>query len=129
MTNKVLVVEDYEDARRLYKQMLEDLGFNVIEASDGYEAVEQFNEEHPNLILMDMALPGMDGVAATRHIKDVTETKPVPIIGITAHGNFYNDRAVEAGCDAIMTKPIDLNKLKSIISLYLNCPAEEGLQN
>jgi CheY-like chemotaxis protein len=119
MAKKVLVVEDYEDARRLYKKMLEQIGFSVLEAEDGYQALEQYNQEHPELILMDMALPGMDGVAATRRIKDVTETADVPIIGITAHGNFYNERAMEAGCDAIVTKPIDLNKLSSIISLYL----------
>jgi two-component system, cell cycle response regulator DivK len=119
MTKKILVVEDYDDARRLYRQMLEEIGFSVLEAEDGYEALEQFNLEHPHLILMDMALPGMDGVAATRRIKDMHESLEVPIIGITAHGNFYNDRAVEAGCDAIITKPIDLKKLRSIISLYL----------
>lgn len=119
MPNTILVVEDYDDARRMYKKMLEDLGFQVIEAADGYEAVEQFDKKHPNLVLMDMALPGMDGVAATRHIKEMAEIDGIPIIGITAHGNFYNARAVEAGCDAMVTKPIDLKKLSSIISLYL----------
>ncbi len=119
MPKTILVVEDYEDARRLYKQMLEDIGFCVIEAADGYEALEQFNQKHPSLILMDMALPGMDGVAATRHIRDTVGVSNITIIGMTAHGNFYNNRAVEAGCDAIVTKPIDLNKLSSIISLYL----------
>ena len=119
MPNKVLIVEDYADARRLYKRMLEEIGFCVIEAEDGYEALEQFNQEQPDLILMDMALPGMDGLAATRHIKEMSEINDIPIIGITAHGNFYNERAVEAGCDTIVTKPIDLEKLSSIISLYL----------
>ena len=119
MSKKVLVVEDYEDARRLYKQMLEDLGFSVIEAADGYEAIEQFNENHPKLILMDMALPSMDGLAATRRIKNLAKTNGVSIIGITAHGNFYNKRAIEAGCDAIVSKPIDLKKLSRIISKYL----------
>lgn len=119
MSKTILVVEDYEDARRLYKQMLEDLGFGVIEAADGYEAVEKFNQDHPNLILMDMALPGMDGLAATRRIRDIIGTDEVSIIGITAHGNFYNKKAIEAGCDAIVSKPIDLKKLGRIISRYL----------
>ena len=120
MPNTILVVEDHDDSRRLYKQMLEEAGFCVIEAADGYEALEQFKEKHPNVILMDMALPSMDGLAATRRIKDMMEIDNVPIIGITAHGNFYNDRAIEAGCDAIISKPIDLDKLKSIISFFMN---------
>jgi CheY-like chemotaxis protein len=120
MPKTILVVEDYDDARRLYKQMLEDLGFSVIEARDGYEALEKFNQELPNLILMDMALPGMDGLAATRRIKDTTAgAKGITIIGITAHGNFYNKRAIDAGCDAIVSKPIDLKKLSRIIAKYL----------
>ena len=119
MPNTILVVEDYDDARRLYRKMLEEIGFSVIEASDGYEALEQFKKGHPSLILMDMSLPAMDGLSATRRIKDMIEIENLPIIGITAHGNFYNERAIEAGCDAIISKPIDLNKLNSIISLYL----------
>jgi CheY-like chemotaxis protein len=122
MPNTILVVEDYDDSRRLYKQMLAQAGFCVIEATDGYEALEQVKAKQPNLILMDMALPIMDGLAATRRIKDMMEMEmqDIPIIGITAHGNFYNERAIEAGCDAIVSKPIDLDKLKSIISLFLN---------
>jgi CheY-like chemotaxis protein len=119
MANTILVVEDYEDARSLYRKMLEDVGFSVIEAADGYDALERVKEYSPNLILMDMALPSMDGLAATRRIKEMTEMKDVPIIGITAHGNFYNERAMEAGCDAIITKPIESNTLYSMISLYL----------
>jgi CheY-like chemotaxis protein len=120
MAKKILIVEDYDDARRLYKHMLEHIGFSVIEAADGYEAVEKFNEEHPNLVLMDMALPCMDGLAATRRIKQANEIDDVPVIGITAHGNFYNEKAIEAGCDAIMSKPIDLNKMSSLISFYVS---------
>jgi CheY-like chemotaxis protein len=120
MPNTILVVEDHNDSRRLYKQILEEAGFFVIEAADGYEALEQVKAKQPNLILMDMALPSMDGLAATRRIKDMVEIDNVPIIGITAHGNFYNDRAIEAGCDAIVSKPIDLDKLQSIISLFMN---------
>ena len=119
MPKTILVVEDYEDARRLYRQMLEDLGFSVIEAGDGYEAVEKFNQDRVHLILMDMALPGMDGLAATRRIRDIISVDDLPIIGITAHGNFYNKKAIEAGCDAIVSKPIDLKKLGRIISKYL----------
>lgn len=119
MPNTILVVDDYDDTRRLYKVMLEQTGFRVLEAADGYKAAAQAKKEHPNLILMDMSMPGMDGLAATRLIKDMTEMRDTTIIGITANGNFYNEKAIEAGCDAIITKPIDLNKLSSIVLLYV----------
>ncbi len=64
-------------------------------------------------------MPGMDGLAATRLIKDMDETSETTIIGITANGNFYNEKAIEAGCDAIITKPIGIDKLTSIILLYV----------
>jgi two-component system alkaline phosphatase synthesis response regulator PhoP len=99
--------------------MLEQMGFRVVEADDGYRAAAQAKKEHPNLVLMDMSMPGMDGLAATRLIKDMTELRDTTIIGITANGNFYNEKAIEAGCDAIITKPIDLDKLSSIVLLYV----------
>ncbi len=120
MPNTILIVEDYEDTRRLYKRMLEERGFRVLEAADGYEAVQCAKEEQPDLILMDMSLPWMDGLAATRRIKDMVESMEVPVIGITAHGNFYNDKAIDAGCDSIISKPVDIETLDSVISLYLH---------
>jgi CheY-like chemotaxis protein len=119
MPNTILVVEDYDDTRRLYKLMLETEGYRVLEASDAYKAAALVKKELPNLILMDMSMPGMNGVSATRLIREMFEARNITIIGITAHGNFYNEKAMAAGCNSIISKPIDINKLNSIISLYL----------
>lgn len=119
MPNTILVVDDYEDTRRLYKLMLEDLGFRALEAADGYKAVALVRKEHPNLVLMDMSMPGMDGIGATRLIKEMSDMRDVTIIGITANGNQYNEQAIEAGCDAVISKPIDVKTLSSIITLYV----------
>jgi CheY-like chemotaxis protein len=100
--------------------MLELRGFRVMEAADGYEAVECAERETPDLILMDMSLPGMDGLAATRRIKKTEEGQDVPIIGITAHGNFYNDKAMDVGCDLIISKPVDIETLETVISMYVS---------
>jgi two-component system cell cycle response regulator DivK len=119
MPNTILVVDDYEDTRRLYVMMLEDLGFRVLEADDGYHAVAMVRKEHPNLVLMDMSMPGMDGIGATKLIKEMIDMTDVTIIGITANGNLYNEKAIEAGCDAIISKPIEIKTLSSMISLYV----------
>lgn len=119
MPNTILVVEDYDDARRLYKLMLEKVGFRVLDAPNAFKAAALVKKELPNLILMDMSMPGMDGLAATRIIREMIEVRGVTIIGMTAHGNLYNDRAIAAGCDAIVSKPIDIDKLTGLISLYL----------
>lgn len=117
--NTILVVEDYEDTRRLYKQLLEERGFRVVEATDGYEAIESTQAEQPDLILMDMSLPMMDGLSATKRIKEIENAKEVPVIGITAHGNFYNEKAIKAGCDLVVSKPLDITMLETVVSLYL----------
>jgi CheY-like chemotaxis protein len=119
MQNTILIVEDYEDTRRIYKLMLEQCGFRVVEASDGYEAIESTKKEHPDLILMDMSLPSMDGLSAMRRIKEMESAKEVPVIGMTAHGNFYNVKAIKAGCDLVISKPLDMTKLETVVSLYL----------
>jgi CheY-like chemotaxis protein len=116
----VLVAEDYEDSRMLLKHKLELLGYRVLEAADGYEAVECATEHHPDLILMDMAMPFMDGLDAARYIKEGEKTSDVPIICLTAHTNSYAQKAMHAGCDMVISKPIDLNNLKPIISMFLD---------
>lgn len=117
MKQTILVVEDYEDSRYMMKIRLEKMGFRVLEATDGYEALDIIKEHQPDLILMDLSLPLMDGLATTRYIKDMKEG--VPIVAVTAHKNYYGDKAIEAGCDEIIAKPVEINELKATLSHYL----------
>jgi CheY-like chemotaxis protein len=102
----VLVVEDYQDAREMYAAYLQFSGFEVAEASNGVEAVEKATSLLPDLVLMDLALPRMDGWEATRRLKGDARTRHIPIVALTGHalaGHAHGAR--EAGCDAFVTKP------------------------
>ena len=119
MTKTILVVEDFKDTRILMRFMLESLGYNVLEAEDGWKAVESVKRQVPDLILMDMALPYTDGLAATKIIRRIKETSEIPIIAFTASGEFIQKQAIEAGCDALLMKPLDSEKLQSVLDKYL----------
>jgi CheY-like chemotaxis protein len=114
---KVLLVEDFEDTRLFMRLALEDHGFIVFEAEDGQKAVENANREKPDVILMDLTMPRMDGFAAAKLIRQNDQLKDVPIIAITAHQetDFRSD-AKASGFDAYVTKPIDVNWLKELIT-------------
>ena len=102
----VLVVEDYEDAREMYAAYLQFSGYRVAEATNGIEAVEKTLELLPDIILMDLALPKMDGWEATRRLKTDERTKHIPIVALTGHALAgYAEGARQAGCDAFVTKP------------------------
>lgn len=120
MAKTILVVEDFKDTRILMKFILEGLGYNVLEAEDGWKAVESVKRQVPDLILMDMALPYTDGIAATKIIRRIKETSEIPIIAFTASGEFIQKQAMEAGCDALLMKPLDSDKLQSVLDKYLN---------
>ena len=110
MTNEqkplVLVVDDYQDAREMYAEYLNFSGFRVIEASTGTEAVEKAFAQRPDVILMDLSLPGMDGWAATRQLKNDERTKSIPVVALTGHALAgASEGARLAGCDAFVTKP------------------------
>jgi CheY-like chemotaxis protein len=108
----ILVVEDNEMNRDMLTRRLARRGFQIITASDGREAVERSERERPDLILMDMSLPVMDGWEATRQIKQRPDTCRIPVIALTAHAMAGDrDRAFEAGCDDYDTKPITLSVL------------------
>lgn len=119
MNKKILVAEDQTDIRKMMKILLELHGFDVIEAADGYEAVEKAVDESPDLILMDMAMPVMDGLDSSRAIRRHEALHDVPIVAVTAFGEFYADRAHEAGCTDILQKPIDFTRLKPIVEHYM----------
>jgi two-component system cell cycle response regulator DivK len=114
---KLLLVEDFEDTRLFMRLELEEQGFIVFEAENGKVAVETAARETPDVILMDLTLPLMDGFEATKLIRQNESLKNVPIIAITAHheDDFRND-AKASGFDAYVTKPIDVNWLKELIA-------------
>lgn len=120
MPKTVLIVEDYADTRTMMKFLLERLGFTVLEAANGQEACDRVKEKHPDLILMDLSLPIMDGFTATQTIRKYDGLAKVPIIAVTAYGNSYYKRAIEAGCDDLINKPLDFDNLEPILNQYLS---------
>jgi CheY-like chemotaxis protein len=102
----VLVVEDYQDAREMYTEYLRFSGYDVVEAANGYEAIERANALVPDIVLMDLALPRMDGWEATRRLKEGPRTAHIPIVALTGHALAgHADSALKAGCDSFVTKP------------------------
>lgn len=102
----VLVVEDYQDAREMYAAYLQFSGYRVAEATNGIEAIEQANALLPDIILMDLALPKMDGWEATRRLKMDEKTRHIPIVALTGHALAgHAEGARQAGCDSFVTKP------------------------
>jgi two-component system, cell cycle response regulator DivK len=113
---KILVVEDFEDTRYMIKVWLELKGHNVTEAVNGQQAIEIAPIERPNLILMDLNMPGIDGFAATRQILEQSETQSIPVIAVSAHlGQEWRDKAIAAGCLEFLAKPVDFKKLEALI--------------
>lgn len=120
MSKTVLIVEDYADIRMIMKILVEFHGYHTIVASDGYEAVQTVKQFHPDLILMDIAMPIMDGITATRIIREFDDFPQIPIIAITAYGNLYHEKALKAGCDQVIDKPVDFDNLKPLLQRYLD---------
>src|SRR6185503_9611313 len=112
----IMVVEDYDDTRLLLKIGLEGLGYNVLEASNGQEAVDIAGREHPDLILMDLDLPILDGIAATQAIRQHANLETVPIVAVTAYPMSYSHvKAFAKGCNEYMPKPIDMTELANLV--------------
>jgi two-component system, cell cycle response regulator DivK len=102
----VLVVEDYQDAREMYAAYLQFSGFRVAEATNGFEAIDKTLELMPDIILMDLALPKMDGWEATRRLKLDDRTRHIPVVALTGHALAgHAEGARQAGCDSFVTKP------------------------
>ena len=113
----VLLVEDTEDNRMMMRRLLELSGYQVSEAVNGLEAVKAAEREAPNIILMDLSLPIVDGLAATRRIRQLPNLASVPIIAVSAHDTAdFHAEALAAGCDAYITKPVDYTELEDLIS-------------
>ena len=116
---KVLIVEDYADSRKFMKTLVESYGYRVIEAIDGEEAVQMAKYGHPDLILMDLAMPIMDGLATTRVIRGFEDMERMPIVAVSAYGEAYYRQALEAGCDDLISKPLEIAALEPILNKYL----------
>ena len=117
---KVLVVEDFEDTRAVMRLELEQRGFRVIEATDGKQGVELAARERPDIIIMDIGLPLMDGIEATRRIRGDNSLRDVLIVALTAHHETeYRAQALAAGCDAYVTKPVDFDWLIDLLGRLL----------
>jgi CheY-like chemotaxis protein len=119
MSKKVLIVEDVADLRRMMKILVELYGYETDVAADGYEAIEKVKDSRFDLILMDLMMPVLDGAVAVDIIQNVEGIKDVPIIGLTAYPDIYAYRALEAGCDRVIPKPLDFKKLKPLLSQYI----------
>lgn len=120
MKKTILIVEDYVDTRTMMRFLLQKYGYEIIEAANGQEAVEVTEQHHPSLILMDISMPVMDGLEATRVIRKLNGCSKIPIIAVTAYGNSYYRQALEAGCDDLINKPLDFTNLEPILEQYLS---------
>lgn len=117
---KILIVEDNEMNSDMLSRRLVRKGFDVVIAVDGVQGVAMARSERPDLILMDMSLPGLDGWTATQQVKAAPETRAIPVIALTAHAmSGDREKALAAGCDDFDTKPVDLPRLLEKIQGFL----------
>lgn len=116
----VMVVEDFDDTRQLIALELRKAGYEVVELSDGREAVEAVRRRCPDLVLLDLSLPGCDGLSAAFRMREVGAMCHVPIVACTAHdAALHRDAALAAGCDEYLTKPLDMERLKEVVGRLL----------
>jgi two-component system cell cycle response regulator DivK len=124
---RVLLVDDYPDAREMYTEYLEFSGFDVVEAGNGMEALQRAVESTPDIILMDLSLPVMDGWEATRRLKADRRTASIPVVALTGHALAgISEGAKQAGCDAFVTKPCLPEDLVREIRKILDGPSSSA---
>ena len=120
MSKRILVVEDQEDNRQILRDLLTSVGYEVIQAENGEEALATAARERPDLILMDIQLPGIDGLALTRRLKSDPATRSIPIVAFTAYAMKGDEhRMRDAGCDGYISKPIDVATFASRVRAAL----------
>ena len=123
MAKKILLIEDNEMNRDMLMRRLEKRGFQVVSAVDGPTGLAKANGDKPDLILMDMSLPGIDGWTLSRQLKADAVTAPIPIIALTAHAMAEDrEKALAAGCNEYETKPVDLASLLAKIDALISPP-------
>lgn len=113
----ILVVEDFDDVRDALRILVELQGYQVITATDGSEAVDKARQFHPDLILMDIAMPLVDGIEATRSIRSNPDTAKIPIIAVTSFTHQFHDEALLAGCEKVIEKPALMSNLELLRSI------------
>jgi two-component system cell cycle response regulator DivK len=124
---RVLLVDDYPDAREMYSEYLQFSGFDVVEATNGIEALQSAIDRSPDIILMDLSLPVMDGWEATRRLKADERTASIPVVALTGHALAgISEGAKRAGCDAFVTKPCLPEDLVKEIRRILDEPSTTG---
>ncbi|CDY79235.1 Signal transduction response regulator [Caballeronia glathei] len=124
MNKRILVIEDQEDNRCILRDLLTSAGFELIEAVTGEEGVAKAQTDRPDLILMDIQLPGLDGYEATRRIKAIPVLRTIPVIAVTSFALSGDDvKAYEAGCEAYVTKPFRPRELLAKVREYLSSGA------
>jgi len=117
----VLLVEDFEDNRFMMRRLLEMNGYRVVEAEDGEEAITKAETENPDLILMDLSLPILDGLAATRRIRQMPQFLRIPVVAVSAHDTAdFHAEALAAGCNEYVTKPVDFDELETLLRRLLD---------
>lgn len=120
LPKKILIVDDNQDSRELAVKVLKNRGYQIIEARDGEEALEKALAEKPDLILMDISIPKINGYEVTRRLKSQADFKATPIIALTAHAmKGDKEKALEAGCDGYISKPINVHELPDQIKSYM----------
>jgi CheY-like chemotaxis protein len=120
---KILYVEDNPDNIYMLTRRLKKKGFEMVIAGDGQEGIDLALKEMPNLILMDLSLPTMDGWTATEKIKAIDKIKDIPVIALSAHAMpEHRDRALKAGCSDYDTKPVDIKRLLNKIAQFIDIP-------
>ena len=119
MVKTVLIVEDYEDARVMMKVLVELCGYKAVEAVDGFDAIEKVKTCSPQLIFMDLSMPRMDGITATQEIRHMNGFANTPIVALTAYGDLHGQEAIDAGCNEVIPKPMDFERLQPLLDKYL----------
>jgi len=116
----VLLVEDNEDNLLVYRTILEHVGYRVIEARDGEEGIECAHSSHPDIILMDISIPKIDGWEATRRLKSDDETRDIPVVALTAHAlEEDREKALLAGCDGYLAKPVEPRRVVQEVRRFI----------
>lgn len=123
----VLLVEDNEDNLLVYRTILEHVGYRVLEARDGEEGIDSARTEIPDMILMDISIPKIDGWEVTRRLKDDEETSQIPVVALTAHAlEEDRERAISAGCDGYLAKPVEPRRVVEEVERFIGPPTRDG---